>query len=372
MNITRSSKGGTLQSIYHGKHNLDDGKDSAHYSLTLLSFYDFQSKAKLSIYQCWTAGDDVDTQRKGIVILLWYDKSFEMNKVPVDNKPKLHEVATVRISALHICSPDTPFFRFRRAVATMRAAQFRTKLQAHVGNTMELIYILQGYGIPTDTLPITYSGTVKLQSIRQWMRLRNFLEEPIFQNAAEIQSIIECPYPNDIVFRQGTSILTHPGNVTFRALIASKFEEIEKRQLNENRTKNAKMGKDMIKIRTRILVKEVMEEMQRANMRVLNWNDAQGFWKVLNDHSQIYLKVEYLVREHRNCARALANRQCVNSSTSMFRRQVNSGSCGGLGTSSENMEGEETNKKVVFAECFGKQFCEFPGEHSISDPNLLF
>lgn len=321
-------------------------------------------QTKLAIYFCWTAGDDVDAQLKGIVILVWFDKNFD--QPPSKHKTKMHELVTVRICALHLCTPDTPFFRFRRAIVTMRAAHVRTKLRAHVGNTMELTYILQGYGIPTDTLPITYSGTVKLQAVRQWMRLRNFLEEPIFQNSAEILSIVECPYPNDIVFRQGTSILTHPGNASFRNLIASKFEEIDRRLKNENGKENPKLAKDMNKIRTRILVKEVMEEMQRANMRVLNWNDAQGFWKVLNDHSQIYLKVEYLVREHRNSVKALENRQWVNSSTSAFRSQADSGGTGCFGDrgtlATKKVVEEGNTSNIVFSECFGKKFCDFSSQ----------
>ena len=142
---------------------------------------------------CWAGGNDVDTQRKGIVLIIWYDRSFK-NVTPRENKPKLHELATIRICALHCCTPDTPYYRFRRAVVTMRVAHLRMNLRCHMGNTIELIYILQGYGIPTDTIPITYSGTVKVQATRQWMRLRTFLEEPIYQNTEAIRSIIECPW----------------------------------------------------------------------------------------------------------------------------------------------------------------------------------
>jgi len=233
------------------------------------------------------------------------------------------------------------------------------QLRVHIGNTVELIYILQGYGIPTDTIPITYSGTVKIQGTRQWMRLRAFLEEPIYQNTEEIRSIIECPHPNDIVFRQGTSILAHPGNATFRALIASKVNQLENanggdkdnnvpqwvnQSINGSKKKKSNK-KDSTKMGTRVLVEEVMEEMQRMKRRVLNWNDAQGCWMILTDEAQIYLKVEYLVREHKNAVRANTNRQWSDSSTTMFCRQE------------EGTLNRGAGKNGSMTKCFGMKFC---------------
>jgi hypothetical protein len=90
-------------------------------------------QSKLALYSSWTAGNDIDTQRKGIVVLVWYDKSFKVPLKPPTNKYKLHEVLTVRVCALHCCTPDTPFHRFRRAAMTMKASHVRLKLRVHVG-----------------------------------------------------------------------------------------------------------------------------------------------------------------------------------------------------------------------------------------------
>jgi hypothetical protein len=253
-----------------------------------------------------------------------------------------------------------------------------------LGNTVELSYILQGYGLPTDTIPITFSGTVKKQSMRQWMRLQAFLEEPLYQNTEEIRSIIECPYNNDIVFRQGTNVLAHPGNATFRALIATKFDEIERmhnsssiidssssstpttptgesqwakydNNKNSNNKKSKKI-KDRNKLKTRVIVEQVMDEMQRTKRRILNWNDAQGCWKVLTDESQIYAKIEYLVREHRNTVMARTNRQWNQSSTSMFCSSNKDAICCGVGGEKRISTGN--NGDDYSSQCFGMKFFE--------------
>merc|ERR1712176_1050094 len=111
------------------------------------------------------------------------------------------------------------------------------------------------------------------------------------------------------------------------------------------------MGNDIIfKLGIRFLVREVMEEMVRSQMRVLNWNDTHGYWSILDDVSQVYMKVEYLVREQRNAIKALTNRKHIDSSTSMFRGQESSSRCGGRGNSSLNGGSERKNSS---SECFG-------------------
>ena len=116
------------------------------------------------MYILFTAGYDIDTQRKGVVIIIWY-KPPPVQKILHHCIIEDPNVTTVRVSAIHICSPDTPTFRYRRAITTMRIGiQMRSRMKLHISNTpMELQYILQGYGIPIVTIPITYTGKFKFK-----------------------------------------------------------------------------------------------------------------------------------------------------------------------------------------------------------------
>lgn len=91
-----------------------------------------KSKARLSFYSSWISATDDESQRKGIVVLVWLDKEFK-----VSPKPKVqiveHRTHTVRAAAIHLCMPDTPLFRFRGAVLTMRLGRARRSLQIHIG-----------------------------------------------------------------------------------------------------------------------------------------------------------------------------------------------------------------------------------------------
>merc|ERR1712130_991847 len=49
-------------------------------------------------------------------------------------------------------------------------------------------------------------------------------------NTTNNSNIIECPQFQDVIFRQGTSGMCHPGNVTFRSLIESVIMQEEESQ----------------------------------------------------------------------------------------------------------------------------------------------
>jgi hypothetical protein len=72
-----------------------------------------------------------------------------------------------------------------------------------IGTSTELRYILQVYGIPIESIPLTYTGKIKLSYIRQWLRLRNTIEDQeklIATNSNINDIIVEAPYLNDVLF----------------------------------------------------------------------------------------------------------------------------------------------------------------------------
>lgn len=278
-------------------------------------------QAKIALYTSWAAGtNDVDTQRKGIVFLVWFDKNIKTSQVPTKQRAKDHEVASVRACAIHCCTPDTPLYRFRRCVMTMRIASHnRSKLNVHLGEAVENRYALQTYGIPAEQVPVTWSGTIKLQYHKQWMRLRQAIEKRELEQMlsglppsvfAEVNrsTMIECPDLNDVLFRQGTAAKSHSGNVAFRLMIETRLREAEliqqreaaeKENLTRSSNSKAKTKKKIANVKTRKVCMDIIEEVQqKLNGRFLFWNES-GWWDESKNGEEIYLKVEYIVREYR-------------------------------------------------------------------------
>lgn len=62
---------------------------------------------------------------------------------------------------------------------------------------MECSSALNGFGIPTDRLPLKYDGSIKLDDHLQWIAVREAKEEAHRQGKAF--DVIECPLNMDIL-----------------------------------------------------------------------------------------------------------------------------------------------------------------------------
>ena len=151
-------------------------------------------------------------------------------------------------------------------------------------------------------------------------------------------SIVECPYLSDIIFRQGTNVIHHPGNSWFRSLIQTKFEEgygnitndDSKGNGNGNGTSNSTNPNPTTTTttnssitykskRTKPLTEELIKEIKRRNCRILIWNDKEfGWWSKFDNEQQIFNKIEYICRDFifgSNKSHCINRRQVVTSVT---------------------------------------------------------
>ena len=291
---------------------------------------------KIFMYICWVIGNDIDTQRKGFIFIIMFDSSFYQIPHILGAGvlvPSTQWLPAVRISAMHICTPDTPFFRLRRSFLTMAIGSHnRARLKLHIGTSIELRYIIQVYGIPIEFIPITYTGKIKLLYVRQWLRIRNMIENQdelrhkmmapelnsntstiINTNTIDTNTIssnddsiviVEAPYLNDILFKMGVSLTNHPGNNTLRNLIDSKVK-----QLHESYSDNPSQQQFPKKDIKKTLLFEIMDEIvHKYGGRFLYWHQDKTMsdvWWVLmqpngnngNDKKLILQKIEHLFRK---------------------------------------------------------------------------
>ena len=256
---------------------------------------------KMMMYTSWVIGNDIDTQRKGAVLISMFDSSFPQK--PTLEAPLLPSdqwTLSVRMSAMHICTPDTPISRLRRSLIIMAlGSDLRSRLKLHAGTSIEHRYILQNYGIPIEFIPITYTGKIKLKYVRQWLRLRNMIEdqEKLIATNSNASNIIitEAPYLNDVLFKPGVSFTSHPGNITLHNLIESKVKQLHEMENSKSSTRKE-------------LVSEIMDEMQhKYESRFLYWHQcghmSDCWWVLLhpdgitNDQKVVFNRIEPIFRK---------------------------------------------------------------------------
>lgn len=171
-----------------------------------------------------------------------------------------------------------------------------------IGEPVELRYKLKCYGISADTIPISCTGTVKTTYMKQWMTIRQILENPDLRGDS-VQLPIESPRLDDIIFKKGTSAVHHPGNACFRSLIQRAYED------------------EPLLTRER-LVGRFLQDIQMGKFRVLIWNENYSYWCILNDYKQARQRLDKAIRNFAE-AKSLRYRniQTLQSSTVIFRGQ---------------------------------------------------
>lgn len=98
----------------------------------------YQSKAYF--YFWMTAAEDVESQQKGVVFLVWPGPTEGARSIPNQIDRALHmkcnEASPIRLAAVHFCYPNTPFFQLLRSIMTMTLNMtYRLRLKFHVGES---------------------------------------------------------------------------------------------------------------------------------------------------------------------------------------------------------------------------------------------
>jgi len=245
-------------------------------------------RAKILCYMLWAAGDDVDVQRKGIMVLVLFTPNYEItvnDMYRLREAPKVHtsRFSTVRPCSIHICSSDKPIYRLCHAILLLRITQpGREKIKIHYGESVELQYALQSYGVPTEHIPLTFSGNIKDGSIKQWSKMRAYVESQNLNSDA----VVQCPQLEDVLFRQGVSSLSYPGNSRVYRLVEKRYED----------DPNVTPKRGTVKSKREKVVLEIIEDNRLSGGRFLVWND-NGWWNELFESGALSTKLQYFIKE---------------------------------------------------------------------------
>lgn len=271
------------------------------------------TRVKILLYTVLAASDDVETQRKGIISIIWPGtklpngdnlRNVKLNRILF--LKRVYETLPVRTCSIHFGIPDSPFNQLMQTLITLSMPQYMQRMKFHVGEAIERQYSIKSFGVPIELIPLTETGNIKTTYLKQWMKLRRRIEVMKMIEAANDNSvsIIECPGSNDVVFRSGTSMSCHPGNVHFRYMVESKHEIPSL----VSKTTQAELAEQLIR------------EIEASGGRFLKWDNI-GYWTELKDPLQIHTKVALSIRDFKYKTKAQKNRQTNQSYTYLFQCQ---------------------------------------------------
>lgn len=182
----------------------------------------------------------------------------------------------------------------------------RKRLCIHLGESVELQYALQGYGIPTEDIPISWTGRIKIKNLVQWMRIRHAIESYDDHGLYAFMpptDIVECPQPIDVLFRKGNSYTLQQGNALLRASIIDRAcadDGSSNSEDNDSTKRPKELAGEIYEMRIQLKNRgSSIPASGDAIGRYLTWNSKKEWWNVMTDRETICSKIEYMVREIR-------------------------------------------------------------------------
>lgn len=278
------------------------------------------TRLKIILYLISGAAEDVESQKRGIVVMVWpgrlesssvSDSGFHLS---IHGRQKAIEVQMafpLRLVCMHFGYASSPLLKLARIfLVAIMEHQSRVRFNSITGTKTEINYKIMGYGIHPVMLPVANNETIKIRNHVQWLEARKCIERNPYgtlKTTSTGGAIVECPGVNDVLFNRGKSCQYHPGNVTFRGLLESK----KRQHLNANQT----MKKE--------IASEIMEEVEIRSGRFLHW-DKPGWWVEFEDRTEIRHKIATSLRDFNKQSRATENRQNNHSSTNVFLKRKRS------------------------------------------------
>eukprot|EP00536_Pseudo-nitzschia_multiseries_P013344 jgi/Psemu1/309872/fgenesh1_kg.563_\ len=185
---------------------------------------------KILMFLHWKASEDIETQRKGVVVVTFpFDEGNDFTwegYIRPKMKSRLrayhkrqNKSLPVRVASLQQYYRDTPFFRALQALYVFGLdSHHKSIYKAHFGGETELRYKLASYGIPTDLLQLSSTGTVKYHNHLAYLNLLQTKLDQQESRRPQMEEIVDCPRSYDVIFRKGPTFRNNPGNMYYREL----------------------------------------------------------------------------------------------------------------------------------------------------------
>ena len=141
------------------------------------------------------------------------------------------------------------------------------------------------FGVPIQSLPVTYDNELKTATHLQWLARRRIKETAV--RMGEPFEGIDLPSPKDVLFGRGKTNQEHSGNILMRGLIAEYLPEYGSA---------TRVGKGRIPLK-------VVLRIRKGGGRFLKRNTDHGWWFQVSD-DEAREKISMSLRSA-NCATSL-------------------------------------------------------------------
>jgi hypothetical protein len=220
-----------------------------------------------------------------VVLVLALVQLDVLNRAQVQEH--LHSVYgyPVRVTAAHMCFPDTLFSRIIRAGVVLSVSDKNySRFQMHTDSIHrpETQYRLMSYGIPIQDIPSTSSGVIKTKYHLQWIKSRIALDE--MRESGAPSDVVIHPGNDDVLFSPGGHKTRHYGNVTFRAVLEKYMDEYQS------------VGKERAALK--MIRDKIIKQIEAGGGGFLTFDKKMNGWVPISDPVELDERITYSFYYH--------------------------------------------------------------------------
>lgn len=247
---------------------------------------------------------DVETQKRGIVAIPYnVGPSHTKDRQAVWKNALLVSVLPIRFTGVHYCYDDEKLRAvfFVAMVVFEKAARIRSRF--HLGTDMEVIYTLMTFGIPNEALPVSFSGSLRLENHHDFIRrMRKEDDESKISssNGNVVVRRIIVPSQFDVLLGRGKPLQKYSGNINYHYVIGGyhdHYEEASKQEKTE-------------------LAMTIVNKIHSRGGRFLKQDDG-GWLEIPNEAARS--KVSHTFRNHRIAARTAIKKEAAAYADSIIK-----------------------------------------------------
>eukprot|EP00934_Nitzschia_sp_Nitz4_P009472 Nitzschia sp. Nitz4//scaffold66_size103028//94881//96508//NITZ4_004516-RA/size103028-processed-gene-0.17-mRNA-1//1//CDS//3329556404//9462//frame0 len=246
-------------------------------------FVTSESLLRSYLYLMLSAVEDEDTQKRGVVFILWYLGELILGDFESDVMEEFIFCALwipVRIVSIHYCCDTSLVKRIvLRLFRAISAPQFRYKYQCHEGTSTENLYSLMSFGIPVDTIQLNSDGRLRMtNSQKKWITKQRSKEAACRAlGGSHKWQKLDIPTRRDVLAGKGKSMQDFPGTVFMRTLIEKYSYQYARSATNVEKAK----------VRTGIV-----EAIRASGGRFLKRDETYTGWWTTSNEKEIQEKMQ--------------------------------------------------------------------------------
>eukprot|EP00526_Cylindrotheca_closterium_P009688 CAMPEP_0113622620 /NCGR_PEP_ID=MMETSP0017_2-20120614/11600_1 /TAXON_ID=2856 /ORGANISM="Cylindrotheca closterium" /LENGTH=420 /DNA_ID=CAMNT_0000532473 /DNA_START=31 /DNA_END=1290 /DNA_ORIENTATION=- /assembly_acc=CAM_ASM_000147 len=203
------------------------------------------NKYRAYFYLSMVMADDVETQKRGVSMVVYNVEKFERDKYEnnaVEHTTWIQNSVPIKTCSIHYCMSDSGFRYVINIAMHSLSEDARARVKVHYGTHLECTYSLMTFGCPVHSLPVGLDGQLKRKAHLEFIKMR-------YQQEVRLGlPRIVLPSHDDVLFGRGKPYRQHVANIKLHAMMEEEMKQTERSSLKGKRILTIEKLTDAIRL----------------------------------------------------------------------------------------------------------------------------